>query len=139
LLAILNEPGVTVMVPEAVLAERSYLDPDDPAPATARSTDWIHVVPTPPIPDRLQPWKLGAGEKSVIALALAENEATPGDGNQVDVVLDDAKARRCAESLGVRVQGTLAFLLIAKTTGRIAAVHRCSNNFTPAECMFPTN
>jgi predicted nucleic acid-binding protein len=40
----------------------------------------------------------------------------------VEVVLDDGKARRYAESLGLRVQGTPAFLLIGKRTGRIDAV-----------------
>jgi predicted nucleic acid-binding protein len=122
LLDILNEAGLTVMVPEAVLAELSYLDPDDPAAVAARSTDWIHVVPTPPIPEPLRIWNLGAGETAVIAQALAEIEATMSDEDQIEIVLDDGKARRCAESLGLRVQGTLAFLVLGKKTGRIAAV-----------------
>ena len=110
------------MVPEAVLEELRYLDPDDPAAVAARSTDWIHVVPTPPIPESLRLWKLGAGENSVIAQALAEIGATMTDEDQIEIVLDDRKARRCAESLGLRVQGTLAFLALGKKTGRIAAV-----------------
>jgi predicted nucleic acid-binding protein len=37
-------------------------------------------------------------------------------------ILDDRKARLAASTLALRVQGTLAFLLIAKSVGRIAAV-----------------
>jgi predicted nucleic acid-binding protein len=122
LLHILNEPDVPVLVPEAVLAELSYQDPDDPAAVAARSTDWIKVVATPPIPEFLQARRLGPGETSVLALALAEIEAARMDVDEVEVVLDDGKARRYAESLGLRVQGTLAFLLIGKRTGRIDTV-----------------
>jgi predicted nucleic acid-binding protein len=122
LLDILNEPGVAVTVPESVLAELSAQDPDDPAAVAARSTDWIQLVATPAIPESLRARKLGAGETSVLALALAEIQTAMTDDDEVEVVLDDGKARRCAESLGLRVQGTLAFLLIGKATGRIEAV-----------------
>jgi predicted nucleic acid-binding protein len=122
LLDILNEFGAAVQIPDAVLAELSFLDRDDPAAVAARSTHWIQVVPTPPIPDFIRSWRLGAGETSVLSVALAEVEADTADENEIDVVLDDAKARRCAHSLGLGLQGTLAFLLIAKKTGRIHAV-----------------
>jgi predicted nucleic acid-binding protein len=122
LLDVLNEPGTDVRVPEAVLAELSFLDPDDPAAIAARSTRWIQVVPTPPIPDFIRAWQLGAGETSVLTLALAEIENETAGEKGLDVVLDDARPRRCAQALGLRVQGTLAFLLIAKATGRIEAV-----------------
>jgi predicted nucleic acid-binding protein len=122
LLDILNEPQVSVEVPDAVLTELSFLDPKDPAADAARSTTWIHVVPTPLTPPSIRPWRLGAGESAVISHALAELGTFPADPNGVEVVLDDAKARRCAQNLGLHVQGTLAFLLIAKTTGRINMV-----------------
>ena len=51
LLDVLNEQGVDVRVPDAVLAELSFLDPHDAAAIAARSTNWIQVVSTPPIPD----------------------------------------------------------------------------------------
>jgi predicted nucleic acid-binding protein len=122
LLDLLNEPGVTVIVPDAVLVELSNPDPDDPAAVAARSTDWIQVVPTPAIPESVRARKLGAGETAVIAMALAEDDAAETDEDHVDIVLDDGKARRFAESLGLRVQGTLAFLLIGKKTGKLGAV-----------------
>jgi predicted nucleic acid-binding protein len=122
LLEILNEPGVEVLVPDAVLAELSDPDPDDPAAVAARSTDWILVVPTPAIPESVRAQKLGAGETAVIAPAPAEIDAAATDEVHVDIVLDDGKARRFAESLGLRVQGTLAFLLIGKRAGKLGAV-----------------
>ena len=94
---ILNEPGVLVYVPEAVLSELCYLDPNDPATVAVRSTYWILTVPTPAIPDFLRPWRLGAGETSVLSLALAETETATADEIRVEVVLNDEKARRCAE------------------------------------------
>jgi hypothetical protein len=69
---LLSEPGVVVLVPDAVLVELGSLGPDDPAVVAVRSTPWIHIVPTPAIPDFLQVPKLGAGETAVLALALAE-------------------------------------------------------------------
>ena len=85
---LLNEPGVVVIVPDAVLEEHGYLGPDDPAAVAVRSTPWIHVVPTPATPEFLQVPKLGAGETPVLALALAER------GPEKQAVIDDWKARR---------------------------------------------
>jgi predicted nucleic acid-binding protein len=116
LMDLLNEPGVAVVVPDAVLSELARLGLDDPAAAAVRSTPWIQVVPTPAIPNFVQAWKLGAGETAVLALALAET------GADKEVVLDDWKARRRAEELGIPVWGTLACLLIAKSLGQIDAV-----------------
>ena len=60
---LLNESGVEVLVPDAVLAELARLSPDDPAALVVSSTPWIQVVPTPVIPDFLRDWKLGAGKR----------------------------------------------------------------------------
>jgi predicted nucleic acid-binding protein len=116
LMDLLSELGVDVVVPDAVLNELARLGPDDPAAVAVRSTPWIDVVPTPAIPDFLKAWKLGPGETAVLALATA----AVGPGREV--VLDDWRARRRAEGLGVPVRGTLACLLIAKSLGRIDAV-----------------
>ena len=100
LLDVLNEPGVTVRVPEAVVAELSFLDTNDAAAVAARSTAWINVVPTPPVPEFIRSWRLGAGETSVLSLALAEIENETVEDTGVDVVLDDSKvppARRVSD------------------------------------------
>jgi predicted nucleic acid-binding protein len=123
LLELLSEPGVSVIVPDADLAELGAIGPNDPAAVAVESTRWIEVVSTPPIPDSLRQWSLGAGEASVLSLAIAEIESGTANAHEIDVVLDDRKARRCATGLGLGEQGTLALLLIAKKTGRINAVH----------------
>jgi predicted nucleic acid-binding protein len=112
----LNEPGVTVLVPEAVLEELGGLRPDDPAEVAVRSASWIQVVPAPTFPDSLARFRLDRGESAVIALALLPSE------QETEVVLDDLAARRCAANLGMKVRGSLSFLLIAKAEGRIPLV-----------------
>jgi len=57
---------------------------------------------------------LGPGEAEVLMLALEMRDAV--------VVLDDALARRVAQSLGCRLTGTLGLLLDAKRAGLIPAV-----------------
>lgn len=57
---------------------------------------------------------LGPGETQVLMLALELRESV--------AVLDDALARRIAETLGLRLTGTLGLLLDAKRAGRIAGV-----------------
>jgi hypothetical protein len=57
---------------------------------------------------------LGPGETEVLMLALELKD--------VVVVLDDALARRVAETLGIQLTGTLGLLLDAKRTGLVSAV-----------------
>ena len=57
---------------------------------------------------------LGPGEAEALMLALELREAV--------VVLDDALARRVAETLGLNLTGTLGLLLDAKRAGLIPAV-----------------
>jgi len=59
---------------------------------------------------------LDRGEEAVLALALVPSE------EETEVVLDDLAARRCAAAIGLKVRGSLSFLLIAKAEGRIPAV-----------------
>ncbi len=54
---------------------------------------------------------LGPGETEVLMLALETPQAT--------VVLDDALARQFAETLGLRLTGTLGLLLDAKQAGLV--------------------
>jgi predicted nucleic acid-binding protein len=57
---------------------------------------------------------LGPGETQVLMLALESHDAI--------VVLDDALARQVAESLDIRLTGTLGLLLDAKRAGLVPAV-----------------
>lgn len=57
---------------------------------------------------------LGAGELEVLALGRERDEPL--------VILDDARARRCAAVLGLRYTGTLGVLLKAKQVGSVASI-----------------
>lgn len=111
-------PALTerVIVPPAVVEELSVgraLGVNLPDLATL---NWVTVrrpVSEPALPLVTD---LGPGETEVLMLALELHEAV--------VVLDDALARRVAETLGLRLTGTLGLLLDAKRAGLIAAVGR---------------
>jgi hypothetical protein len=51
LLDVLNEPGIPVIVPDAVFTELGGVGPNDPAALAVRQISWFRVVPTPPIPE----------------------------------------------------------------------------------------
>lgn len=59
-------------------------------------------------------WNLGAGEAEVLSLALAH----PGSRAMVD----DAAARACARTLGIKTLGTGGALVLAKRGGVITSV-----------------
>jgi predicted nucleic acid-binding protein len=98
-----------VIIPQAVaeeLAAGTARGIDVPIP---QSLAWLtirqpaSVAVLPLITD------LGPGETGVLALALELSDAV--------VILDDALARRTAETLGIRLTGTLGILLDAKRAG----------------------
>lgn len=76
--------------------------------------DWIEI--RRPLSERAVPLvtNLGPGETEVLMLALELDDPV--------AVLDDAFARRVAESLGIRFKGTLGLLLDARRKGLIPAV-----------------
>ena len=57
---------------------------------------------------------LGPGETEVLMLALESQDSV--------AILDDALARRVAESQGIRVIGTLGVLLNAKRAGHVSSI-----------------
>ena len=64
---------------------------------------------TPPL--EILAWDLGAGESAVLSFAIAESGWTS--------ILDDALARKCAQSFSISVRGTLGIVLLAKQRGMI--------------------
>jgi len=106
---ILRLAARSVVVTEAVKTEVT----DDRSRQAMASCTWLRQVPNPPIPPRIAGFDLGAGEKTVLAWAVAH----PG----ADVVLDDRAARRFALDLGLRVRGTLGLVLLAKRHAVIPA------------------
>lgn len=102
-----------IVVRLAVATEIQEYGETDVTAQARRSTDWLVVVETPPVPTVIQNWDLGAGESTVLAWGYVN----PG----TEVILDDLGARRCAVALGIPVRGTLGLVLTAKQRGDIAA------------------
>jgi uncharacterized protein len=114
LLTILPALVGPVLIPPAVDAELAVgrslgLDLPDPA-----QLGWL-TIRTPTRASSISlPLGLDAGEAEVLALALECTDAV--------VILDDALARRAAQSLGLRLTGTVGLLLDAKRAGLITTV-----------------
>ena len=92
-----------VLIPPEVLVEIGF------------HVDWIHVRPI--LNESLRTAlsaHLGKGEAAAIALATEATEAV--------VILDDRKARREAEQLGLSITRTVGLLLRAKRKGIIGAI-----------------
>ena len=92
LLGILDEPGVTVLVPDAVLSEVTRLVPNDPTAVDVTSAPWIQIVSAPAIPTSVRTFRLGAGESAALALALVTLPTLSGTGRAL-VVEDNFVAR----------------------------------------------
>ncbi|MCD6289567.1 MAG: DUF3368 domain-containing protein [Anaerolineae bacterium] len=98
-----------VMVPRAVVTEIEAGPADDPARHLI-AEGYLTIVEAAPVPEILA-WDLGAGETAVLSYALSK----PG----WMAILDDAAARKCARSFGLRFKGTLAVVILAKQRGLI--------------------
>lgn len=96
-------------IPRAVAVEIEAGPANDPA-RQAIAGGYFAIVEAIPVPEVLA-WDLGAGETAVLSYALRKPEWT--------VILDDAAARRCARSFGLRLKGTLAVVILAKQHGLI--------------------
>ena len=110
-LQILPALSERILVPPAVWHEVTEASPEAPGAAAVRSVEWIEIQA--PEPGSVAPLRilLDAGESE--AIALAQQIAAL-------VVLDDSRARRVAERLGVRRIGTVGLLRRAKLGGFIA-------------------
>ncbi|PTN34433.1 MULTISPECIES: DUF3368 domain-containing protein [Desulfonatronum] len=103
---LLQQAASNVVVPWPVAEEVQQRGQNDVTAQALRNAEWLSVVPSPSIPVRIQFWDLGPGESSVLASALA----IPGG----IAVIDDGAGRRCAETLGLPLLGTLGLVMIGK-------------------------
>jgi len=104
----------TVLIPDAVAREWGQALPS-----------WITVQSAQNVPlVKSLLVDLGAGEAEAIALAL--------DVGAARLILDDKKARRFANSLGVPVIGTVGITLVAKQRGFISQVRPLLENLQAA-------
>lgn len=119
LLSLLPALARKIIVPSAVFAEieigrENAIDLPD-----LLSFDWIDIRQAksiailPPLID------LGAGETEVLALAVESPDAI--------LILDDLLARKAAESLGIKIIGTLGILLEAKRNNLISEIEPILN------------
>ena len=104
-----------VIVPSQVVVElsagrvRGY---DLPDPLVL---SWADVQPVAPLSPQLEPFGfLGAGERSVLTLAMADPDSV--------AIIDELAGRRVASRFGVKVTGTLNVVLVAKQLGHLPAV-----------------
>jgi predicted nucleic acid-binding protein len=107
----LQQAAPDIVVPEVVALEvgrrgRNYI-----TARTLANNPWVATVEVPVIPPLIQSWDLGPGESAVLAYARTH----PG----VVAIIDDGAGRRCAETLGVPLLGTLGLIMIAKKRGLI--------------------
>jgi predicted nucleic acid-binding protein len=100
-----------VLVPEEVMIEIQGGPSEDPLRRAVSNCDWMLTVRLDsPLPADLVP-RLGTGEAAVLEYARTH-------GN-LPVLVDDRQARRRAESLGLKVYGTLSLIAMATTHGHI--------------------
>jgi len=114
LLSILPALAGQIVAPPAVVNELVIGQQKGVSLPNVAQLDWMRVqtpagnIALPLVND------LGPGEAEALLLALESRESV--------VVLDDALARRVAESLGLSFTGTLGLLLDAKQAGLISEI-----------------
>lgn len=113
LLNLLQLLSQEIVVPAAVATEIGQYGETDVTALALAQTEWLVVVETPPVPELIQSWDLGAGESAVLTWGYANPNT--------EVIVDDLAARRCAATLGIPVRGTLGLVLTAKQRGTIGA------------------
>ncbi|PSM47187.1 DUF3368 domain-containing protein [Chroococcidiopsis sp. CCALA 051] len=113
LLNLLQLVSQEIVVPAAVAMEIGQYGETDVTAAALAQTEWLVVVETPPVPELIQSWDLGAGESAVLTWGIVNPNT--------EVIVDDLAARRCATTLGIPVRGTLGLVLTAKQRGTIGA------------------
>jgi predicted nucleic acid-binding protein len=101
-----------IRLPQAVYNEITATK-DDRASQQLPHTPWLQRIETQ-IHLTIAAWDLGAGESSVLSFAL-ENPT-------YRAIVDDAAARRCAQSLSLKTLGTGGVLVLAKRRGLIPSV-----------------
>ena len=113
LIELLHRVDWDVLVPAAVRAEILRRGADDLTARALDSAPWLRAVGPVETPSDTLDLDLGPGESEVLAIALSYRDSL--------VVSDDRAARKAARDLGLRVAGTLAIVLAAKSAGRIAS------------------
>jgi predicted nucleic acid-binding protein len=99
-----------LIVPRAV-AEEIQAGPTEDRATQALAAGRFTIVNSPSPLAEILAWDLGSGEAAVLSFALAEQGWT--------VIVDDAAARKCAQSFSIPVKGTLGVVILARQRGLI--------------------
>ena len=106
-----------IIVPQAVVYELRQGELKGIDLPSLKSLAWVRVEAAGPLDLLRVATQLDAGERETIALALAKTAPL--------LILDDAAARKQAQTLGLRFTGTLGILVKAKQNGLVAALRPC--------------
>jgi len=109
-LARVDRASLLFSIPDEVVVPQAVFDEVMAGSATDASRVFLQskesVIVTSESSSEITTWDLGSGETAVLSFALAHP-------NYV-AILDDAAARKCANSFSIQVKGTLAVVLMAK-------------------------
>lgn len=111
-LKLLRALPVPVLVPAGVLGELDAGNARDGAADAVRALALVTVVEDLEVPTSIASWRLDTGESQVLARAVSI-----GAG----VLLDDRAARRCAQTLGLAIVGSIGLIARAKRAGLVTA------------------
>ena len=112
-LRLLTQLTDELVIPAGVATEIAAGPVDDAGATWIESVknDLVHgPVDVDPV---VAAWELGMGESEVISYARQHKD--------YDVVIDDAAARNCARSVGLRIRGTLGVIVLARQEGLLDA------------------
>ncbi|TVR07853.1 MAG: DUF3368 domain-containing protein [Phormidium sp. GEM2.Bin31] len=105
-LDILKSLFTEIVIPQAVYSETVESGfPNSETILKGIEAGWLNVKPVEEMPESIS-LELDAGEREAIALALSEQKPR--------VILDEKRARKVAQELGLNVIGTLGILILAK-------------------------
>jgi predicted nucleic acid-binding protein len=110
---LLSSLADVVRIPQQVMEEIAAGAQNDEAAAIVRDFAEARLVMDIQIPDRIRQWDLGPGESQVLPHAWA--------GQELEAVLDDRAARRCARVMGIASIGTLGIVLACRRANIIPA------------------
>lgn len=114
-LALLRRLYETILIPASVAREITEGELGKPGIEDLRASDWIVIQPAEnSFLVRALAGELDKGEAEAIALAVEQRAGL--------LLIDERRARKVAERLGIRVVGVLGVLVEAKQKGLLPAV-----------------
>lgn len=112
-LSLLSDLADQILIPERVVEEVGAQVDGERSLTEIAAFDRCRIVPSVEVPLEIEAWDLGPGESQVLALSISATGSR--------AVLDDLAARRCAQSFGLPIIGTLGVVLRASRLGRVPA------------------